>query len=153
MDNSLFESNKERCGTILAISVNVIYHLASLLYPYMPSTSEAILKQLFAPVIFLTFPPLFYLFFLFVSISKIIFFLFSFFYQLRKISEEFTMDILPGHAIGTPTHLFSRIEEKDAEKQKEKYKGKSGEPDPKKLKKQKMKQQKQANSEEQTPAK
>ena len=116
LDNSLFENERARCGTLLTVSVNIIYFLASLLYPYMPSSSESILKQLHAPVCF----------------SSSISFSFSsshssvtiFFSQLRRIDEKFTLDILPGHVIGTPALLFSRIEEKEAAILRERYKGK-----------------------------
>ena len=94
LGNFLFESDKERCGTVIAISTNVIYYLATLLYPYMPSVSESILEQLYAP--------------------------------LRKISESFTMDILPGHVIGTPSHLFYRLNDGDIERLKKQYSGNNG---------------------------
>jgi methionyl-tRNA synthetase len=50
LDNALFEADRVRCGTILAVAVNLVYHLASLLHPFMPGTSDDMLKQLHAPV-------------------------------------------------------------------------------------------------------
>lgn len=111
LDNTLFETQREKCSTLMAFCVNIIYHLATLIHPYMPTTSDSILEQLHAP--------------------------------LRKLSEKFTMDILPGHCIGTPTHLFSKIEDKQVEELREKYKGKSDETtlDPAASKKPKNKKQ------------
>ena len=43
--------------------------------------------------------------------------------QLRRIAPEFTLDLLPGHCIGTPAHLFSRLDDKEAERLRKKYAG------------------------------
>lgn len=43
--------------------------------------------------------------------------------QLRRLADEFTLDLLPGHTIGTPAHLFSRIDEKEAEQLRRRYAG------------------------------
>jgi len=50
LDNTLFEKNPVRCGTVVAVAVNLAYHLASLLHPFMPRASDELLKQLNAPV-------------------------------------------------------------------------------------------------------
>ena len=42
---------------------------------------------------------------------------------VRLIPERFTLDLLPGHAIGTPAHLFSRIEDKDIQTYRTKFGG------------------------------
>jgi methionyl-tRNA synthetase len=80
LDNALLEKNPKRCGTIIGLMCNVIYLLSALVYPFMPSTSAEICKQLNAP--------------------------------LRSIPDSFTIDLLPGHVIGRPDHLFKRLEEK-----------------------------------------
>lgn len=49
IDNTLFEQEPKRCATVIAVSCNVIYLLSALIYPFMPSTSEAVLKQLNVP--------------------------------------------------------------------------------------------------------
>ena len=46
------------------------------------------------------------------------------FFQLRKIPDEFTLDILPGHTIGEVDHLFARVDEVKAQEFKVKYRGK-----------------------------
>ena len=50
LDNTLFEKNPVRCGTVVAVAANLAYFLASLLHPFMPRASEELLKQLNAPV-------------------------------------------------------------------------------------------------------
>lgn len=41
----------------------------------------------------------------------------------RKVPERFSIDILPGHCIGTPNHLFTPIDEKLAEVWRERFGG------------------------------
>ena len=41
----------------------------------------------------------------------------------RSVPHEFTIDLLPGHQIGTPEHLFKKIEEKMAEVWRAKFAG------------------------------
>jgi methionyl-tRNA synthetase len=50
IDNALFESNRIRCDTVLNTSLNLAYLISSLIYPYIPSTSEAILRMLNVPL-------------------------------------------------------------------------------------------------------
>ena len=50
LNNALYENDNARCGTLIAIAVNLAYVLASLIHPYMPSASDTILKQIHAPV-------------------------------------------------------------------------------------------------------
>lgn len=50
IDNSLFETNKERCDTVLNMSLNLTYLISSLIYPYIPSTTDGILRMLNVPL-------------------------------------------------------------------------------------------------------
>ncbi|KAJ2845643.1 methionine--tRNA ligase mes1, partial [Coemansia erecta] len=49
LDNSLFSEHRAQCDTVLAVAANLIYLLGALLYPFMPSTSASIARQLNAP--------------------------------------------------------------------------------------------------------
>ncbi|KAI8810678.1 tRNA synthetases class I (M)-domain-containing protein, partial [Cladochytrium replicatum] len=49
LDNTLFNSNRPRCDNVLGLAINLCYLLAALIYPYMPTTSESVLKQLNLP--------------------------------------------------------------------------------------------------------
>lgn len=91
LDNTLFESDRARCGTIIAVACNIIYVLSALCYPFMPSTSQQICKQLNVPQ--------------------------------RCIPDKFEIDLLAGHRIGTPDHLFKRLDEKVLDKLFLKYGG------------------------------
>jgi methionyl-tRNA synthetase len=50
IDNKLFTEKREICNNVVAASVNLIYLLSSLVYPFMPTTTESILKQINAPL-------------------------------------------------------------------------------------------------------
>jgi methionyl-tRNA synthetase len=50
IDNTLFANNRQRCDTVVAVAANLCYLLSALIYPYMPSTSEGILRQLNLPL-------------------------------------------------------------------------------------------------------
>ncbi|RGB23838.1 methionyl-tRNA synthetase [Rhizophagus diaphanus] len=50
LDNSLFQNNIEKCSTVIGIAINLIYLLSALFFPYMPSTTESICRQLNAPL-------------------------------------------------------------------------------------------------------
>ncbi|KAJ7928977.1 tRNA synthetases class I (M)-domain-containing protein [Mycena leptocephala] len=76
-------SDPARCAQVLSRAVNLIYVLSTLIYPFMPATSDAILAQLNAPA--------------------------------RAVPDVLAIDILAGHTIGTPAHLFKKIEENMAE--------------------------------------
>ena len=65
--------------------------LSALVYPFMPATSGAILKQLNAPA--------------------------------RTVPVVLSNDILGGHTIGTPEHLFKKIDDGMAEVWKQKFGG------------------------------
>ncbi|KAF8941528.1 putative methionine--tRNA ligase, cytoplasmic protein rar1 [Dissophora ornata] len=50
IDNTLFAEHRDRCDRVVITALNLIYLLSAVLFPYMPSTSEAIVRQLNAPV-------------------------------------------------------------------------------------------------------
>ncbi|KXN84737.1 putative methionine--tRNA ligase, cytoplasmic [Leucoagaricus sp. SymC.cos] len=80
LNKQLMTENPTRCAQVVSRALNLIYVLSVLIYPFMPATSEAILKQLNAPA--------------------------------RAVPEVLSNDILAGHQIGTPEHLFKKIDEK-----------------------------------------
>lgn len=49
IDNKLFLENRARCDVVVSTALNLIYLLSSVFYPYLPETSEAILRQLNLP--------------------------------------------------------------------------------------------------------
>ncbi|KAK8858723.1 methionine-tRNA ligase [Kwoniella newhampshirensis] len=49
LDNALFANQPERCGQVLLNAINLIYLLSVVFHPFMPTTSEGILRQLNAP--------------------------------------------------------------------------------------------------------
>ena len=49
IDNALFTNQRKRCDTVVATALNLCYLISSLVYPYMPSTSAGILRQLNLP--------------------------------------------------------------------------------------------------------
>jgi methionyl-tRNA synthetase len=46
LDNKLAESDPTKCAQVVGLALNHVHLLASLISPYMPSTSESILQQL-----------------------------------------------------------------------------------------------------------
>ncbi|KAH6576495.1 hypothetical protein BASA50_006780 [Batrachochytrium salamandrivorans] len=50
IDNSLFANSRERCNNVVAVAANLAYLLSALVYPYLPSTSEGIRRQLNLPM-------------------------------------------------------------------------------------------------------
>lgn len=46
VDNALLASNPDRCAEIVLLTINLIYVLASVAHPFMPSTSDSIISQL-----------------------------------------------------------------------------------------------------------
>lgn len=50
IDNALFANEPARCAAVVGLALNLIYLLSALAWPYMPSTSESIVKQLNAPL-------------------------------------------------------------------------------------------------------
>ncbi|KAJ3067484.1 putative methionine--tRNA ligase, cytoplasmic protein rar1 [Podochytrium sp. JEL0797] len=49
IDNTLFLNHRERCNTVVAMSLNLAYLISALVYPYLPSTSTNICRQLNLP--------------------------------------------------------------------------------------------------------
>ena len=49
IDNSLFTNQRERCDTVVSTALNLCYLISSIIYPYLPSTSASILRQLNLP--------------------------------------------------------------------------------------------------------
>ncbi|KAE8265286.1 hypothetical protein A4X09_0g6700 [Tilletia walkeri] len=86
LDNSLYNNERAKCDTTLLLAINLIYTLSPLCHPFMPSASAGILEQLDAPP-----------------------------RALEEGSPLFGIYLLPGHKLGTPGHLFKRIEEKMVE--------------------------------------
>ncbi|KAJ7455394.1 tRNA synthetases class I (M)-domain-containing protein [Mycena galericulata] len=91
LNKTLMTENPIRCAQVLSRAVNLIYVLSTLIYPFMPATSETILAQLNAPA--------------------------------RAVPDVLSNDILAGHSIGTPVHLFKKIEENMAETFRSKFGG------------------------------
>lgn len=91
LNKALKAENPKRCAQVVVRAINLIYVLSALIYPFMPSTSEAVLAQLNAPA--------------------------------RAVPEVFSIDILPGHQIGTPEHLFKKIDEKMVDVYRDKFAG------------------------------
>ncbi|KAF9319924.1 putative methionine--tRNA ligase, cytoplasmic protein rar1 [Podila horticola] len=50
IDNTLFSEHRDRCDRVVITALNLIYLLSALFFPFMPSTSESIARQLNAPV-------------------------------------------------------------------------------------------------------
>jgi len=91
LNKALMTENPTRCAQVMSRAVNLIYVLSSLIYPFMPATSDSILTQLNAPA--------------------------------RVVPDVLSTDILAGHHIGKPEHLFKKIEEKMGDVWREKFRG------------------------------
>ncbi|KAG0343895.1 putative methionine--tRNA ligase, cytoplasmic protein rar1 [Podila humilis] len=50
IDNTLFSEHRDRCDRVVITALNLIYLLSAIFFPFMPSTSESIARQLAAPV-------------------------------------------------------------------------------------------------------
>ncbi|GJJ77691.1 methionyl-tRNA synthetase [Entomortierella parvispora] len=50
IDNTLFAEHRDRCDRVVITALNLIYLLSALFFPFMPSTSESIARQLNAPI-------------------------------------------------------------------------------------------------------
>jgi methionyl-tRNA synthetase len=49
VDKKLFENSRERCDTVVAVTLNLVYLVSALVTPYLPKTGESIARQLNAP--------------------------------------------------------------------------------------------------------
>ncbi|KAH7915659.1 tRNA synthetases class I (M)-domain-containing protein [Hygrophoropsis aurantiaca] len=91
LNKALIVENPKRCAQVISRTINLIYTLSVLIYPFMPATSESILAQLNAPA--------------------------------RVVPDMLSIDILGGHQIGQPEHLFKKIDEKMEEQWKVQFGG------------------------------
>lgn len=81
LDKKLLASDPGRAGTIINIGLQLIYLVATLLEPFLPTTSEEVRTILNVP-------------------------------PVGIVEQSWEADwILPGHQLGTPFHLFTRLEE------------------------------------------
>lgn len=85
LDNSLLANHPGRAAAVVGLGLNLIYLLASLIQPYMPSTSQSITEQLSAPLL----------------------------QPLPDTWDD--QALKPGHRIGKAKYLFTRIDEKKGE--------------------------------------
>ncbi|QIW97501.1 hypothetical protein AMS68_003019 [Peltaster fructicola] len=51
LDNALFQNERERCDAVVNLAVNHVHLLASVIAPYLPATTRAILSQLQAELL------------------------------------------------------------------------------------------------------
>ncbi|KAJ3193276.1 hypothetical protein HK101_005108 [Irineochytrium annulatum] len=49
IDTRLFTEERDKCNTVVGVALNLVYLISSLLYPYLPTTAETIVKQLKCP--------------------------------------------------------------------------------------------------------
>lgn len=90
LDNSLIANEPERAAAVVGTVTNLIYLLASVFAPYLPSTSKSINEQLNAP--------------------------FAYIPNLEDIKDGWKpVALKPGHKIGKAKYLFSRIDSKKAD--------------------------------------
>lgn len=90
LDNSLIANEPERAAAVVGTVTNLIYLLASVFAPYLPSTSKSINEQLNAP--------------------------FAYIPSLEDIKDGWKpVALKPGHKIGKAKYLFSRIDSKKAD--------------------------------------
>lgn len=102
LDNNLFANQRARCDTLICLSLNLCYLLSALFYPFMPTTTDSILRQVNAPPRKLD--------------------------EWENGARWQADDLLGGHRIGKSEYLFSRIDEKKEEELRRKYGGKQGQP-------------------------
>ncbi|RMJ28196.1 hypothetical protein PHISP_00899 [Aspergillus sp. HF37] len=90
LDNSLIANEPERAAAVVGTVINLVYLLASVFEPYLPSTSKSINEQLDAP--------------------------FAYIPSLEDIKDGWEpVALKPGHKIGKAKYLFSRIDPKKAD--------------------------------------
>lgn len=51
LDNSLFSQHPEKSDAVVGVGLNIVYAVASLIYPFMPETAETINRMLNAPAL------------------------------------------------------------------------------------------------------
>lgn len=102
LDNALIANDPERAAAVVGTVLNIILLLSSIFAPYLPATSASILKQLDAP---------------FARIPA-----------LHELDHGWTPSALkPGHKIGKPAYLFSRIDPKKADEWRDLFGGSQAE--------------------------
>uniref|UniRef100_F7EDY6 Methionine--tRNA ligase, cytoplasmic n=1 Tax=Ornithorhynchus anatinus TaxID=9258 RepID=F7EDY6_ORNAN len=92
-------ADRQRAGTVTGVSVNIAALLSGMLHPYMPTISATIQAQLQLP------PP-----------------------ACSILPDTFLCLLPPGHAIGTVTPLFQKLESDQIESLRQRFGG--GQPDP-----------------------
>lgn len=114
LDNTLFAEHRADCDAAMLLAVNLIYVLSTVIHPFMPDTSDSICTQLDAPPRIL---PVEDRGVIDVDIQQRI--------ALEKgpLQAKFALDLLPGHKIGAPAHLFRRIDEKKEEEWRKMFGG------------------------------
>ncbi|XP_075225547.1 methionyl-tRNA synthetase 1 isoform X2 [Lycorma delicatula] len=95
------QEDKERAGTIVGLCCNISCLLTIMLKPYMPQTVEIIRQQL--------------------NLAS----------ELYVLTNDITMFIKPGHKIGKPVPLFTKIEQSLVDDLKKRFAGKQQESDAK----------------------
>ncbi|RKO99392.1 hypothetical protein CXG81DRAFT_14581 [Caulochytrium protostelioides] len=92
MDGKLLANHRERCDTVVATALNLAHLIASLVFPYLPNTAEAICRQLNVPLsnALATWP------------------------QTPRDTAEpphpFPQALAAGHVLREPEYLFTRID-------------------------------------------
>ncbi|XP_063238111.1 methionine--tRNA ligase, cytoplasmic isoform X2 [Bacillus rossius redtenbacheri] len=87
------DADRARAGTVIGVCCNVVCLLGVLLQPYMPATSRLVQEQLRAPP------------------------------DLMLICPEVAALLPPGHVIGKPSPLFTKIEMEQVEQLKQRFSG------------------------------
>ncbi|CAN7058084.1 hypothetical protein IGI04_015030 [Brassica rapa subsp. trilocularis] len=93
----LFKEDKPSCAIVIRTAAGLVYLLAQLLEPFMPSFSREVFKQLNLPLHF--------------SLSD------------EGIASRLWEMLPPGHRIGTPQPLFKELKDEEVQQYKDKFAG------------------------------
>ncbi|CAF2269565.1 unnamed protein product [Brassica napus] len=93
----LFKEDKPSCAIVIRTAAGLVYLLAQLLEPFMPSFSREVFKQLSLPLHF--------------SLSD------------EGIASRLWEMLPPGHRIGTPQPLFKELKDEEVQQYKDKFAG------------------------------
>lgn len=93
----LFKEDKPSCAIVIRTAAGLVYLLAQLLEPFMPSFSREVFKQLNLPLHF--------------SLSD------------EGIASRLWEILPPGHKIGTPQPLFKELKDEEVQQYREKFAG------------------------------
>lgn len=131
LDNALFNNKRAECDAVMLLAVNLIWVLSSLVHPFMPETAGQICAQLDAPARVVPFVDD-------ASAAGVA--------AAADVEEQkeqangaaaassskaaagratFGLDLLPGHKIGKPAHLFKRIDEAQGDVWRSQFGGES----------------------------